>query len=45
MRSFIERAPSHAQVVAGGVRQGSRGYYIEPTVVADLRLVAAADPR
>ena len=34
---FIERAPSHAQVVAGGVRQGSRGYYIEPTVVADLR--------
>ena len=34
---FIERAPKHAQVVAGGVRQGSRGYYVEPTVVADLR--------
>lgn len=34
---FIDRAPSHAQVVAGGVRQGDRGYYIEPTVIADLR--------
>ena len=34
---FIERAPSHARVVAGGKRQGDRGFYIEPTVVADLR--------
>jgi betaine-aldehyde dehydrogenase len=34
---FIERAPKHAQVVAGGVRQGDRGFYIEPTVVADLK--------
>jgi betaine-aldehyde dehydrogenase len=34
---FIDRAPAHAQVVAGGVRQGDRGYYIEPTVIADLR--------
>ncbi len=34
---FIERAPSHAQVTAGGVRQGERGFYVEPTVVADLR--------
>ncbi len=34
---FIERAPSHAQVTAGGVRQGDRGFYVEPTVVADLR--------
>ncbi|MHB1066508.1 MAG: gamma-aminobutyraldehyde dehydrogenase [Candidatus Nanopelagicales bacterium] len=34
---FIDRAPKHAQVVAGGTRQGNRGYYIEPTVVADLR--------
>ncbi len=33
---FIERAPSHAQVVAGGVRQDSPGYYIEPTVIAGL---------
>ncbi len=34
---FIERAPAHAQVVAGGARQGDRGFYISPTVVADLR--------
>lgn len=34
---FIERAPDHAQVVAGGKRQGDRGFYVEPTVVADLR--------
>ncbi|MDO8307336.1 MAG: gamma-aminobutyraldehyde dehydrogenase [Actinomycetota bacterium] len=34
---FIDRAPKHAQVVAGGARQGDRGYFIEPTVVADLR--------
>jgi betaine-aldehyde dehydrogenase len=34
---FLERRPSHSQVVAGGVRQGDRGFYVEPTVVADLR--------
>jgi betaine-aldehyde dehydrogenase len=34
---FIERAPSHAQITAGGIRQGDRGFYIEPTVVADLK--------
>jgi betaine-aldehyde dehydrogenase len=34
---FIERAPAHAQVTAGGVRQGDRGYFIEPTIVAGLR--------
>ena len=34
---FIERAPAHAQVVAGGAREGDRGFYISPTVVADLR--------
>ena len=34
---FIERAPAHAQVVAGGARQGDRGFFIAPTVVADLR--------
>jgi len=34
---FIERAPSHARVVTGGKRQGDRGFYIEPTVIADLR--------
>ena len=34
---FIERAPAHAQVVAGGSQQGDRGYFIHPTVIADLR--------
>lgn len=34
---FIERAPKHAKVVAGGSRQGDRGFYISPTVVADLK--------
>lgn len=29
--------PSHADVLAGGSRQGNRGYYIEPTVVTGLR--------
>lgn len=33
---FIERAPKHAQVVAGGSRQGERGFFIAPTVVAGL---------
>ena len=34
---FLERTPSHAEVVAGGLRQGDRGYFIEPTVVAGLK--------
>ena len=34
---FIERAPKHAEVVAGGTRQGDRGFFIEPTVVAGLQ--------
>ena len=34
---FIERTPGHASVVAGGTRQGDRGYYIEPTVIANLK--------
>ena len=33
---FLDRAPDHATIAAGGVRQGARGFYIEPTVVADL---------
>ncbi|MCF8530432.1 MAG: gamma-aminobutyraldehyde dehydrogenase [Candidatus Nanopelagicales bacterium] len=33
---FLERAPKHAQVVAGGSRQGDRGFFISPTVVAGL---------
>ena len=34
---FIDRTPDHAAVVAGGNRQGDRGYFIEPTVVAGLQ--------
>jgi betaine-aldehyde dehydrogenase len=34
---FLNRVPPHAQVTVGGRRQGSRGFYFEPTVVADLR--------
>ena len=34
---FLSRAPKHASIVAGGHRVGDAGYFIEPTVVADLR--------
>lgn len=33
---FLERAPKHAKITAGGSRQGDRGFYIDPTVVCDL---------
>ncbi|MEY5144735.1 MAG: hypothetical protein RL745_96 [Actinomycetota bacterium] len=33
---FLERTPSHAEIVAGGARQGDTGFYIAPTVVAGL---------
>jgi betaine-aldehyde dehydrogenase len=34
---FMSRLPGHADVLAGGSRQGDRGYFFEPTVVAGLR--------
>jgi betaine-aldehyde dehydrogenase len=34
---FIERTPDHATVVAGGRRQGDRGYFYEPTIIDGLR--------
>ena len=34
---FLDRAPSHAEITAGGARQGDRGFFVEPTVVAGLR--------
>jgi len=34
---LVDRAPDHARVLAGGKRQGDRGYFYTPTVVADLR--------
>ena len=33
---FLERTPSHAEIVAGGKHQGGGGFHIEPTVVAHL---------
>lgn len=34
---FIERTPSHAKIVAGGTPTGLPGYFISPTVIADLK--------
>jgi len=34
---FLGEVPSHADVAAGGARQGTRGFYVEPTVVTGLR--------
>jgi betaine-aldehyde dehydrogenase len=34
---FLDRAPDHAEITAGGHRQGDRGFFVEPTVVAGLR--------
>ena len=34
---FLDRKPAHARIAAGGSRIGDRGFYIEPTVVADLK--------
>jgi betaine-aldehyde dehydrogenase len=34
---FLERTPDHATVVAGGHRQGDRGYFFEPTIVDGLQ--------
>jgi len=34
---FFDRLPAHAQVNAGGSRQGTSGFFFPPTVVSDLR--------
>ncbi|MPY81979.1 MAG: aldehyde dehydrogenase family protein [Actinophytocola sp.] len=34
---FIDRAPDHAKILAGGERVGETGYFYAPTVVAGLR--------
>jgi betaine-aldehyde dehydrogenase len=34
---FLDRVPGHAEVTAGGSRQESRGFFVEPTVIAGLR--------
>jgi betaine-aldehyde dehydrogenase len=37
VEGFLERVPSHAEVVVGGARVGERGYCFAPTVVSGLR--------
>lgn len=37
VRGFVERAPAHAEVVAGGSAVEGDGYFYQPTVVAGLR--------
>jgi betaine-aldehyde dehydrogenase len=37
VEGFLERRPGHAEVVTGGVRPEREGFYLEPTVVANLR--------
>jgi betaine-aldehyde dehydrogenase len=34
---FFDRLPDHAQLLAGGARQGSSGYFWQPTVLAGMR--------
>ena len=34
---FVDRLPDHAELTAGGSRQGERGYFYTPTVVSGLR--------
>ena len=33
---LVDRTPDHARVVTGGKQVGDRGYFYEPTVIADL---------
>jgi betaine-aldehyde dehydrogenase len=37
VKGFIDRRPSHTRVVAGGHRVRDVGYFLAPTIVADLR--------
>ena len=37
VEGFVERTPSHAEVVTGGQRLGDRGFFYAPTVVSGLR--------
>jgi betaine-aldehyde dehydrogenase len=36
IQGFFERKPAHAEIVTGGVTPSRPGFYIEPTVVANL---------
>jgi len=34
---FFQRLPDHAQLLAGGARQGERGFFWQPTVLAGMK--------
>ncbi|MBE7190315.1 gamma-aminobutyraldehyde dehydrogenase [Jatrophihabitans endophyticus] len=35
--AMVERAPDHAEVLAGGARLGDKGFFYQPTVIGGLR--------
>jgi betaine-aldehyde dehydrogenase len=37
VKGFLDRLPSHAQVLAGGEQRGDKGYFFAPTVVGGVR--------
>ena len=37
VKGFISRTPSHARIVAGGQPTNRAGYFVAPTVIADLK--------
>ena len=37
IQGFMDRAPSHANIVAGGTKVDRAGYFWSPTVIADLK--------
>ena len=37
IQGFVDRAPSHANIVAGGTKVDRAGYFWSPTVIADLK--------
>lgn len=37
VQGFIDRVPAHAKVEIGGNRIGSKGYFLEPTVISGLK--------
>jgi betaine-aldehyde dehydrogenase len=37
VQGLLDRLPSHASIVTGGQRIGEKGYFFQPTVVADVR--------
>ena len=36
VKGFLDRAPSHARITAGGSAQSGPGYFFPPTIIADL---------